>query len=149
VHWEKADGDPDVAHRVMSFLEDRRILFGKRHCEDEIHCVRSALAIGRFLTNEMGRSGIGRSLRASLSAMRAACRQFIEAAGPDACNFRRRQSVQADPFSMALGELQKLFGLHVAILAAGYDIDVEPQLRSIMQPALDDDGAPLDWMPGF
>lgn len=149
VQWEKADGDADAARRVVSFLEDRRVLFGKRHCEDEVYCVRSALEIRRFLTTQLGHGGMSRSLRTSLGAMRSGCREFIEAAGPDASNFRHRQSVQADPFSMALGKLQGLFGLHVAILAAAYNIEVEAELRSIMHPAQDDDGAPLDWMPGF
>ena len=111
--------------------------------------MRSALSIRRFLTDEIGHSRVGRSLDASLRAMRGGCRSFIEAAGPDASNFRHRQSVNTDPFSLALGELRALFGMHLAVIAHMYNFELEPELRSIMPPAEDDDGAPLDWMPGL
>ena len=34
VNWEKVPGDEEVARQVITFLEDRRLLFGKRHGED-------------------------------------------------------------------------------------------------------------------
>ena len=149
IDWEKVDGDADIARRVVAYLEDRRVLFGERHCEDERFCVRSALEIRRFLTNEIGRSGVGCSLTASLRAMRVACRAFVDAAGPDARNFRDHMPHQTDRFSLALGELRSVVGWHVAVLADVYGVDVEAELRAIMPPAADDDGAPIDWMPGF
>ena len=149
VDWERIDGDEATACRLVAFLEDRRLLFGPRHCKDELHCVRSALEIRAFLTNEIANGTVGRSLSASLRAMRAGCRAFVEAAGPDGCNFRHRDAVNTDWFSLALGEMRALFGVQLAVVAASYDLDVEPELRTIMPPATDDDGAPLDWMPGF
>ena len=48
VNWEKVPGDKEVARRVVTFLEDRRLLFGERHREDELHCVLSATEIRKF-----------------------------------------------------------------------------------------------------
>ena len=47
VNWEKVPGDQNVAQRVITFLEDRRLLFGERHGGDELHCVQS---LSRFAT---------------------------------------------------------------------------------------------------
>lgn len=66
---------------MVTFLEDRRLLYSYRDMEDEVHCIRSALAIREFLTNELASHSVGRSLGASLRAMRAGCRAFLEKAG--------------------------------------------------------------------
>lgn len=67
---------------MITFLEDRRLLFGKRHSEDELHCVRSAIEIRRFLTEELTNAKPGKSLAESIRAMRTAMRAFVDAAGP-------------------------------------------------------------------
>jgi hypothetical protein len=81
--------------------------------------------------------------------MRAGCRAFVEAAGPNGDRFRYRSAVHTDWFSLALGELRAVFGVQLASIAAAYNLDVEESLRAIMPPALDDDGRAIDWMPGF
>ena len=53
VNWEKVPGDEEVARQVITFLEDRRLLFGKRHSEDELDCVQSVIEIRRELTDEL------------------------------------------------------------------------------------------------
>ncbi|SRR6266545_5473233 len=149
VQWEKTDGDRQIARRVITFLEDRRVLFGQRHYEDELHCIRSAIEIRSYLTREIGCTKPGGSLSESLKAMRAACRRFIDAGGPDACYFRGgRSSLEADHFSLALGDLRTLIGVHVALLAKSYTIEVEDYLASILPPEPIDDDDP-SWMPGF
>ncbi|MFI6079199.1 DUF6650 family protein [Actinoplanes sp. NPDC051343] len=90
VQWQTTPGDKATAGRVIGYLEDRRVLFGWRHRGDEMHCVRSALEIRRVLTEQLDLAQPGKDLSRSLRAMRAACRKFVEAAGPDASNFSRR-----------------------------------------------------------
>src|ERR1700691_4809431 len=85
INWEKVPGDEDVARRVITFLENRRLLFGRRHCEDELECVLSAVEIRNRLTDELIQAKPGKSLDSSIRAMRAAFREFVEAAGPNAC----------------------------------------------------------------
>ena len=148
VNWEKVPGDEEVARQVITFLEDRRLLFGKRHSEDELDCVHSAIEIRRELTDELSRAKPGRSLADSLRAMRAATRAFVDAAGPGARNFRYHHGAMTDEFSLALGELRSLVGLHVAVIADQYGIEVEPDLAQILPPDvwIDDDPS---FLPGF
>jgi hypothetical protein len=132
--------------RVIIFLEDRRLLFRRRHCEDERDCVRSAIEIRKFLTDELTRAKPGRSLSDSVRAMRVATRAFLNAAGPDARNFRYHGGAQTDEFSLALGELRSLVGLHVALISGQYGIEVEPGLAQILPPEVEDDPS---FLPGF
>lgn len=148
LNWEKVPGDEAVARRIVTFLEDRRLLFGERHSEDEMHCVRSAIEIRQFLTNELTRAKPGRSLAESVRAMRTAMRAFVEAAGPDARNFRYHGGHQTDRFSLALGELRSHVGLHLAVIADQYGIEVEPNLAQILPPDVAADNDP-SIVPGW
>lgn len=51
--WELTTTDKQIAQQVVTFLEDRRLLFGERHLEDEFECYRSAGAIRAYLTDRM------------------------------------------------------------------------------------------------
>jgi hypothetical protein len=146
INWEKVPGDEDIAREVITFLEDRRLLFGKRHSEDEMHCVMSANEIRHFLTHELSQAKAGKSLAQSLRAIRVALRAFVDAAGSGARNFRYRSGVMTDEFSLALGELRSRVGLQVAVIADQYDIEVEDGLAQILPPAVDDDPS---FRPGF
>lgn len=148
LNWEKVPGDAEVARRVVTFLEDRRLLFGDRHSEDELHCVRSAIEIRQFLTDELAKAKPGKSLEQSLRAMRVAMRAFVEAAGPNAVNFRYHHGYMTDPFSLALGELRSLVGLHLAVVADQYGIDIEDDLAQILPPDIAAD-RDLSFIPGF
>jgi hypothetical protein len=148
LNWEKAPGDEEVARRVVIFLEDRRLLFGKRHSEDELHCVRSAIETRGFLTDQLVKAKPGKSLAQSLRAMRSAMRAFVEAAGPDARKFRYLPGPQTDPFSLALGELRALVGLHLAVIAGQYGIKVEDELAQILPPAVAPNDS-LSFAPSF
>lgn len=149
INWEKVPGDEEVARRVITFLEDRRLLFGKRHCEDELECTRSAIGGRNRITDELTQAKPGKSLDKSLRAMRIAFRQFVDAAGPNAVNFRGYRGPAAmDPYGMALENLRTLVGLHVAVIAAQYGITVEPDLAQILPPnVVDDDDASI--IPGW
>lgn len=53
-----------------------------------------------------------------------------------------------DPFSLALGDLRTAAGTQVGLIAAAFDLPMEPKLASIVPPR-DDDGQDLSWIPGF
>jgi hypothetical protein len=149
VNWEKVPGDEEVASRAIIFLEDRRLLFGKRHSGDERECLHSAIMSRSFLTDELSKAKAGKSLAESLRAMRAAFRQFVDAAGPDARNFRGQTgSPGTDPYSTALENLRVLVGLHLAVISEKYGIEIEPDLKQILPPdtAADDDPS---FLPGW
>jgi len=146
VNWEKVPGDKRVAEQVIGYLEDRRVLFRKRSGEDGMYCVMSANDVRHFLTGQLAEAKPGKSLATSIRAMRAAFREFVDAAGLDAENFRsNRSGMPTNEFSLALGELRSRVGLQVALIADRYEIDVEEELAEILPPPLDDPS----FLPGF
>ncbi|MFB9832670.1 DUF6650 family protein [Actinoallomurus acaciae] len=148
LQWETVEGDKDVARQAIIFLEDRRLLFGERYVEDEMHCVTSALQIRAFLTQQIEAARPGKTLEGVLRSMRAACRQFVDRAGPEAANFRHRDPNPhtVDPLSLALGDLRTVMGLAIATMAEKFDLPVEEDLAAILPPTDDGDSS---WIPGF
>ena len=148
LNWDKADGDKQVAHAVLDFLEDRRILFANSHVENEVFCVRSANAAREFLTDQLSKAKPGKSLAASLKAMRTSFRRFVEAAGDDGRNFRYSHHFgDIDGLSLALGELRGQVGLHVAYIAYYYSLEVEGELVEILPSFASDDDDDLSKPP--
>jgi hypothetical protein len=142
--WENVPGDEEVAKETIVFLEDRRLLFGERHAEDELHCLQSALAIRTFLSGQISKAH-GKELIASLRAMRAAARQFVDAAGPRARNFAGGFQ-PGNLFWLALGDLRSLMGVQVALIADQFSLEVEEDLLRILPPV---DEADPSFVPGF
>jgi hypothetical protein len=50
VSWTPPTPDIEVARRVLTFLEDRRVLYDPMEAEVAAHCIESVLQIRRFLT---------------------------------------------------------------------------------------------------
>ena len=133
--WEKVPGDEVPARAAITYLEDRRVLYGRRDVEDGMFAVQSALAAREFLTELLREPRPQKSLALSLKAMRVAFRRFVDAAGPHGRNFMDHYQyggLGPDPFSLALGELRGTVGMHVAAIASQYDIEVEDELASIL-----------------
>jgi hypothetical protein len=143
--WERVPGDKEVAQLTITELENRRILFGNRHSGDEGYCVSSANEIRHFLTQQISAVKPGKDLANSLRAMRAACRKFVDAAGPGAENFHPGWP-ENSLFVVSLGDLRTLMGVQIARIATQFDLPLEEELASIVPPADEDD---LDWVPGF
>lgn len=83
VSWQPNDLEVSAARRVIAFLEDRRVLYAPEEMEMAEHCVRSVLEIRHFLSSELGKLDAKSEFAASLRAMRAACRKFLERVGTD------------------------------------------------------------------
>lgn len=147
LQWEFTDGDKEIARKAIIFLENRRVLFGERHMEDEMDCVYSAIDIRNYLTDLISSARAGGGVERSLRAIRAACTRFVNQAGPGARNFRGYYGFFSfNPFGQALGELRSLTGIQLALLADRYKLSVEEDLLSIFPPSDDQD---LTWVPGF
>jgi hypothetical protein len=144
VSWNPPEPEVTAARRVITFLEDRRVLFVPSTMEVPDHCIQSVIEIRHFLTDELGRSGGESDLAQSVRAMRAACRKFLGAVGRDAdiAHFGGHRGHWASwEFNGALGELRGLVGLHVARLATEYGLAVEDGLAQILPGGSDgDDG---------
>lgn len=140
IQWSPPEAERAVAKRVLTFLEDRRVLYVPSEMEVPEHGVQSVLRIREFLTSELGRLTSDGQLADSLRAMRAASRKFLNAVGPaDSPVVRHafdRGHYASWEFNQALGEMRGVFGIYIAILAATHGLDVEDGLASIV-PAAD------------
>src|SRR6266550_1403444 len=77
VSWNPVEAEVTKARRIISFLEDRRVLYNPYEMEMPSHCVESVLEIRRFLTSEIGDLTFESHLAENLRGMRAACRKFL------------------------------------------------------------------------
>ncbi|MBY0507031.1 MAG: hypothetical protein K2X03_24150 [Bryobacteraceae bacterium] len=137
VSWQPGELEVSAARRVVAYLEDRRVLYAPDELEVPSHCVHSVLELRRFLTSEIGKLDGGSEFAASLRAMRAACRKFLERVGVDGDErtvlYANRQGHWASwTFYSALGEMRGTFGVHLARIATQFQIDVEDKLAVII-----------------
>ncbi|NYF18576.1 hypothetical protein HDC36_000013 [Xanthomonas sp. JAI131] len=147
IQWNPPEAERAVAKRILSFLDDRRVLYVPSEMEVPEHGVRSVLRIREFLTTELGSLSSDGQLARSLRAMRAACRKFLDAVGPEdgpvVRNAFERGHYASWEFNQAMGEMRGVFGVYIAILAATYGLDVEPGLATIV-PGRDKDDRSVD-----
>lgn len=140
ISWQVSESEISAARRVVSFLEDRRVLYAPDEMEVPSHCVHSVMDIRRFLSSELGKLDSGSEFAASLRAMRTACRKFLERVGVDG----REVALYANhhghwaswTFYGALGEMRGTIGIHLARIATQFKLDIEDNLASIL-PATD------------
>ncbi|MCB1494507.1 MAG: hypothetical protein KDJ86_01870 [Bauldia sp.] len=135
VSWNPPQADVTVARRIVTFLEDRRVLYVPSEMEIPHHCVDSVLEIRRFLTGELSQIGEQSEISETIRAMRAACRKFLNTVGErsETVAYGAERGHWASwVFNGALGEMRGVFGVHVAKLAASYGLDVEDGLAAII-----------------
>jgi hypothetical protein len=144
ISWQGTELEVSAARRVISFLEDRRVLYAPDELEVPSHCVHSVIDIRQFLSSELGKLDGGSEFAASLRAMRAACRKFLERVGVDGREVtlyaNHRGHWASWTFYSALGEMRGTFGVHLARVAAQFKLDIEDKLASIL-PAKDEEGS--------
>jgi len=143
ISWDPGEAKVSSARRVLTYLEDRRVLYVPSEVEVPDHCVDSILDIRRFLTTELGHlDDKDEDIAPHLRAMRASCRAFLDrTATIDNAHGRFGQTpygTQEWVFNQALGELRGEFGIHVAQLSAKFGIDIEDQLAVILPGEVED-----------
>lgn len=125
VTWEPKESEREIIRKLFIALEDRRVLFNPYLLEFPPHVAASVIEIRKILTDTLSQISENSEAAPSIRLMRAACRRFLD-----------RTQIQAQEFGlefvMALGELRATFGIHLAILAGGYEVDVEGKLVSIL-----------------
>jgi hypothetical protein len=83
VSWEAEGSDREAAHRVIVFLDDRRVLYDHIRSETPDYAVESILEIRTKLTQELEHLRRESPLAQLLETMRRACRQFLQPSPPD------------------------------------------------------------------
>jgi hypothetical protein len=136
VSWTPPVAEHQVVTRLVTFLEDRRVLYNPYEMEIVSHCISSILEIRHRLTEELECLDSNSELHATIAAIRASCRKFLDTVERKniihGSRFYHDLSM-ADQFvfGSALGELRGAVGVHLAFMAAKYQVDVEEQLVSI------------------
>ena len=128
---EYGDSDADIARRVITFLEDRRLLWVGMAFEIPEECFRSADAIRQAITHEMQTPGIGAELSAVLGQIRMLLADFMTRA-PRARRGAFGTPYDDEEFSIPLGALRAAVGERLAWIATKYGIAVDERLASII-----------------
>lgn len=136
ISWEPPSTEVATARAVLTYLEDRRVLYNPTELEVPSHCVESVIEIRERLTVALHDSNPNGELAKNLRAMRAACRKFFDDLDGDHDydrDFRYwPRNFDSWVFLSALGELRGVFGIHVAQIAAKFGLNVEDQLARIL-----------------
>ncbi|MFD3481596.1 hypothetical protein [Streptomyces sp. NPDC058665] len=82
----------------------------------------------------------GDDLAENLKAMRAACRRFLNAVGPNDHSEHVNGLYASARFGAALGELRAVFGIQLGVIATRYKLELPEDLANIL-PSSDTDDA--------
>jgi len=124
----------DTARRLISFLEDRRVLYALYDFEVPRHVLLSVQKIREELTRLRLDVAKDSELDNRLTKMLVACRVFLDEAGDldDDRRFFGGSRSRFDSFVAALGAMRKVFGLHLQAVATAYGTEVSADLARII-----------------
>jgi len=133
VSWNPPESERKIVRETFIFLEDRRALYNDFAHEIDHEVAESILAIRADFTAALKRLPENSEAIASFKAMRAACREYLDAT-------RQRTGGWGGPFSFMtqLGRIRAIIGIHVAYLAVKYGIDVDGELVRVIPPEFRD-----------
>jgi hypothetical protein len=145
--WVPPVVDAQVARRVITFIEVRRVLYSSITSEVPGDCVTSVIEIRNFLTEVLSQGGIADSLEQPIRLMRRCCVKFLEQVGstesgqPTAASGQSSFGEYGWPmvnywFGEALGELRSVIALQAGIIALNYKLDVEDDFAAMI-PGMD------------
>jgi hypothetical protein len=136
VSWQSSDLEVSAARRVIAFLKDRRVLYAPEEMEVAAHCVDSVLEIRRCLSGELGKLDGKSEFAASLRAMRAACRKFLDRVGIDGREVvlyaNHHGHWQAGPSIALWARCEEHSASIWRRLRPEFKLDIEDQLASIL-----------------
>lgn len=156
VSWNPPEPERKVAQRIICFLEDKRVLYNSFSTEFPDDCHFSVLEIRKYLTLEMQKIDRNTNLYGYVSAMRIACRKFVNTAVyhreynfSAGCEVIKEHKPSGWMFISALGELRGTFGNMVAQIAAAYGLDIEDDLATILPGEANAPGVGIEGYIGF
>lgn len=136
VSWNPPPAERDVAAELLAHLEDRRVLYNPSDAEVAHHCVHSVIEIRHLLSGYLAKVGGTGDLAGHLRAMGAASRRFLDRVGhwheDDYRNVARAGHYISWEFLDALGQMRGIFGVHLAMIAARYGLEVHGDLENIL-----------------
>lgn len=125
--WEIDASERKAARQLLTFIEDRRVLFNPVDLEDQRHAEASITEIRGRCTDVISQVDDEASVGHAARAIREACRRFFD---------NRQGQVRGGPserdFILALGELRGRVGQHILAIANDYEMKVEDQLAAVL-----------------
>lgn len=122
-----------IAKRVITFLEDQRILYVPYIMEDAAFCVVSAERMRRFLTEQLSILSLPDDLKNNIREMRSACRKFMQ----EVVILPGGSEPSTLVLVEALKKLRATFVQQIEILAARYYITgIDKDLASMLSTNL-------------
>lgn len=135
--WKAPINERDEVRAFLTALEDRRVLYNPQQLEVESQVQYSISEIRKFCTDAISRLPDKSPGVAPIRGIRAACRHFLNEPKPDYRNLSTHDfGRDSQPgFFTALGEFRATVGAHVGVLALMFEIELEPDLASIIPPS--------------
>lgn len=139
VQWENKPTEAQIVKKLFALLEDRRVLYEPSHAEVPGHCAHSILKLRELLAlvgQDLGHEGV---LYEQVRALSAACRKFLGRMNYDDPAVIRDTSMDGHwrswQFQDALGQLRGIFGVHIAVMADRFGVEVPDELKPILPEA--------------
>ena len=135
VSWNPSKPEIEVARKVITFLEDRRVLFVVYELESPSHCAESIVKIREFLTEQLFNLVTKSELAITLRAMRSTCRRFLNAIQTQYYFNRSNRDFgmgEQIHFYNAMGELRATMGVLIGKILVMHGLDFEGQLTEII-----------------
>lgn len=142
VSWNPSKRHKDIANKLMTFLEDRRVLFNPYELENPVHCQQSVIQIREFITELLFDVDTDTEIAIALRMIRASCRKFLDTIeyNKDSPGLRYRYEMgmgEGFVFDSAMGELRAAIGFQIAQLMVMFKLDCEGELLLILPPPID------------
>ena len=153
IQWDNrsTDKDKETARRVITFLEDRRVLYVEGQLEVPKYCIKSIFEIREFLTNTIcnlpltGNDKEMTVLEISLREMRSACQMalttlqalglYVDFSEQYGSNYATRKEGIGDPnydFVMALVTLRTVFAININKISKRYEVPVRDNRLQVL-----------------
>jgi hypothetical protein len=140
ISWNPPKLEKKIAQDVITFLEDRRVLYNPFQLESPEHCKQSVIQIREFLTQQLYDVEKDSEISKTLRAMRSACRKFLDMVTENDFYFKESEGrIRNDIgfggqilFFSGIGELRGTFGFLIAKLLIMHGLDCESDLIKIL-----------------
>jgi hypothetical protein len=150
IQWEPTESERNVIRTLLTFLEDRRVLYLPNYLEILSQVEESVVRIREELTKTLQALPEKSEAVGPIRTMRSACRKYLTEPYTEFPNLpegrmhhmerHRYQKHEATPgYFLALGELRSVFGVNIAMLSSSYGIDLEEDIAGILPPMDSDD----------
>jgi hypothetical protein len=129
INWNPSPDQRKIAAGLITFLEDKRVLYVPHDMEYEAWAAESVLQIREELTRTLQQCPPKDELTGPIKTMQAGCRMFLDLMGSP---MGRGRFFDDQNMWIAIGQLRGIFGVQLAELSTAYGIEVEGELAGII-----------------